>query len=147
MIYCTALNITALTADVVPCETDFVIVSQGRYERRVALAIGECKAKGGEITEEDVQNLNRVADAFERTRIEPFIIFAKTASFAPEEIARCQAAQGPNRRRVVLLSDRELEPYFVYERTKREFEIRSSAVSFEDLAQATEAIYFNPMPK
>jgi hypothetical protein len=146
MIYCTAMNIAGLTADVAPCETDFVIVSQRYYERRIPLAIGECKAKG-EITEQDVQNLKRVADAFQRTRIEPFIVFAKTGSFKPEEIARCQAAQIPYRSRVILLSDRELEPYFVYERTDKEFEIHHSAISFEDLARATEAIYFNPIPK
>ena len=146
MIYCTAMNIAGLTADVAPCETDFVIVSQRYYERRIPLAIGECKAKG-EITEQDVQNLKRVADAFQRTRIEPFIVFAKTGSFKPEEIARCQAAQIPYRSRVILLSDREPEPYFVYERTDKEFEIHHSAISFEDLARATEAIYFNPIPK
>ena len=146
MIYCTAMNIAALTADVAPCETDFVIVSQPHFERRVALAIGECKTKG-EITEQDIENLKMVADAFKRTRIEPFIVFAKTASFTPEEIVRCHRAQGRYGHRVILLSDRELEPYFVYERTGKEFEIYPSAISFEDLAQATENIYFNPRPK
>jgi hypothetical protein len=146
MIYCTAVNITALSADVESCETDFVIVSQGHYERRVSLAIGECKTNS-DITAQDVQNLKRVADAFERTRIEPFIIFAKTAPFKPEEIACCQAAQGLYHRRVILLSDRELEPYFIYERTEREFEIPPSAISFEDMAQATENIYFHPRPR
>ena len=44
----------------------------------------------------------------------------------------------------ILLSDRELEPYFVYERTEKEFDIRASAISFEDLARATDSIYFHP---
>jgi hypothetical protein len=146
MIYSTAMNITGVTADVARCETDFVIVSQRHYGRRIPIAMGECKASG-EITDGDVQNLKRVADAFEGTRMEPFIVFAKTASFTREEITRCQTAQKAYGHRVILLSGRELEPYFVYERTEKEFEIRSSAVSFEDLARATEGIYFNPRPK
>jgi hypothetical protein len=145
LIYTTAMNISPITANVVPCETDFVIVERGTYELKVPLAIGECKARQ-EISEQDVQNLGRVADAFARTRIEPFIIFSKTTSFTPEEVARCQAAQGRRDWRVILLSDRELEPYFVYERTATEFKIRSTAVSLEDLARATQDIYFNPKP-
>jgi len=92
MIYTTAMNISPVSADIAPCETDFVVVGQPNYERRVPLAIGECKAKG-EITEGDVRNLTKVADAFRRMRIQPFIVFAKTASFTPEETVRCQTAQ------------------------------------------------------
>jgi hypothetical protein len=48
---------------------------------------------------------------------------------------------------VILLSDRELEPYFMYERAEKEFVIRPSAISLEDMAQATQDIYFDPKPK
>jgi hypothetical protein len=146
MIYTTAMKISPITASVLPCETDFVLVGRGTYELKIPLAIGECKA-GQEISEQDVQNLGRVADAFAGTRIEPFIIFAKATSFTPEEVALCRAAQGRRHLRVILLSARELEPYFVYERTATEFEIRSTAVSLEDLARATQNIYFRPIPK
>jgi len=110
------------------------------------LAIGECKSND-EITEQDVANLKRVADAFPSERIATYVIFSKTAPFTPAEIQRCRAAQDPHRLRVILLSDRELEPYFVYERTEKEFEIHSAAISFEDLARATQHIYFEPRPK
>jgi hypothetical protein len=146
MIHTTAMNLAPVTADVAPCETDFVIVGRSTYDRRIPLAIGECKGRK-EITEQDVRNLARIADAFLRTRIEPFIVFAKTTSFTQDEIARCRQAQGPHSSRVILLSARELEPYFVYERTEKEFEIRSSAISLEDLARATQNIYFDPKPK
>jgi hypothetical protein len=146
MIYTTAMKISPIKANVLPCETDFVLVGRGTYELKVPLAIGECKARQ-EISEQDVQNLGRVADAFAGTRIEPFIIFAKTTSFTPEEVARCRAAQGQRHLRVILLSARELEPYFVYERTAKEFEIRSTAVSLEHLARETQNIYFRPVPK
>jgi hypothetical protein len=48
---------------------------------------------------------------------------------------------------VILLSDRELEPYFVYERTEKEYEVRATAISLEDLAKATKNIYFEPRRK
>jgi hypothetical protein len=143
MIYSTAMSIAPLTADIARCETDFVIISQRHYERRTPLAIGECKSNG-EITAQDVQNLTRVADALDGDRVEPFIIFAKTSPFTQEEIERCRTAQPEHRFRAILLSDRELEPYFVYERTETEFDIRSSAISLEDLARATDSIYFHP---
>lgn len=146
MIYTTAMNIAPVSANVAPCESDFVIVCRGNYERKIPMAIGECKGRK-EITMQDVQNLTRIADAFVRTRIEPFIIFAKTTSFTPEEVVRCRQAQGPYGSRVILLSARELEPYFVYERTEEEFDIRSTAISLEDLARATVNIYFEPRPK
>jgi hypothetical protein len=110
------------------------------------MAIGECKSNL-EITEDDVQHLRQVADAFPRRRIECYIIFSKTSSFSPDEIARCRKAQGEFQQRVILLSERELEPYFVYERTSKEYDVRTSAISLRDLAKATQNIYFEPRPK
>ena len=48
---------------------------------------------------------------------------------------------------MILLSNRELEPYFVYEWAAKEFEIDSTAISFEDLAKTTHELYFHPRPK
>jgi hypothetical protein len=95
----------------------------------------------------DVRKLTQVADALPKDRIQPYIVFSKTVPFTPEEIARCRAAQPPGRKRVILLSDRELEPYFVYERAAREFEIDQTAISLEDLANTTHSLYFHPRPK
>jgi hypothetical protein len=105
------------------------------------------KSAGGEITEADVQNLSRVADLFEKTTLTPYIVFAKLGTFTDAEVERCKLAKDRHRSRVILLSGRELEPYFVYERTSKEFEIDSTAVSLQDLAQATESIFFAPCPK
>ncbi len=118
MIYTTSMTIEPTTAKIVPCETDFVVVSQKGYRNTVDLAIGECKANGGEITEDDVRKLTQVADAFPTNRLQPFIVFAKTTPFTTEEIARCGGAQTPDQLRVIMLSDRELEPYHVYERAE-----------------------------
>lgn len=147
MIYVTSMTIDPVGAKIVPCETDLVIISEkGFYEDTIGLAIGECKGLG-EITEEDVRKLTQVADVFPSDRIHAFIIFSKTAAFTAGEIARYRAAQPPGRKRVILLSDRELEPYFVYERPAKEFEIDSTAISLQDLANTTHALYFDPKPK
>src|SRR6266478_522059 len=147
MIYATSMTLEPAGARIVPCETDVVIVSEkGFYDDAVGIAVGECKGRG-EITEEDLRKLTQVADAFPKDRIQPYIVFSKTAPFTAEEIARCRAAQPPGRKRVILLSDRELEPYFVYERAAKDFEINPTAVSLEDLANTTHAVYFNPRPK
>jgi hypothetical protein len=41
----TGMNLEPISAAIEACETDFVIIIQEGYEQRVALAIGECKAK------------------------------------------------------------------------------------------------------
>jgi hypothetical protein len=74
-------------------------------------------------------------------------VFSKTTRFSTEEVERCRAAQGQYQRRVILLSERELEPYFMYEQAEKEFVIPSSAISLEDMAQATQNIYFDPKLK
>jgi hypothetical protein len=48
---------------------------------------------------------------------------------------------------VILLSNRELEPYHVYERTAQEFDIRGTAISLRDLALATLRVFFEPKRK
>ncbi len=142
MIYTTAMNIKPVTAPIDECETDLVVLTQG-YGGRVQLVIGECKTHK-EITVQDVQNLKKVADALPRERIEVFILFSKLAPFTVEEIERCRIAQDPHQYRVILLSDRELEPYSVYERTAKEYGINKIAISLDDLARNTHLVYFDP---
>ena len=75
----------------------------------------------------------------------PYAIFAKTAPFTQAEIDRCKEAQkGGRRSSIILLSDRELEPYFVYGRAAKDFEIDSTAISLSDLARTTCQLYFHP---
>jgi hypothetical protein len=140
----TGMNLGPVSAAVEPCETDFVVISEEPFERKVALAIGECKT-GREIEAEDVRKLTLIADALSATkRIEPYIIFSKPAPFTQDELTRCSAAQPQFGKRVILLSDRELEPHFVYELAKEEFDIPPGSSSLHDLARATDSIYFTP---
>jgi hypothetical protein len=128
------------------CETDLFVAVDG-YDR-VSIAVGECKDAKGEISADDVRNMMAVADAFPRNHFHTYVIFAKTAPFTQEEIDRCKEAQnGGGRSSIILLSDRELEPYFVYERAAKDFEIDSTAISLSDLARTTYQLYFHPTSK
>jgi hypothetical protein len=127
------------------CETDLVVISKN-HEGRTQLVIGESKSKM-QVSEDDVENLRHVADAFPEERVEPYILFSKLSSFTPEEIELCRTAQGRYRYRVIMLSDRELEPYFIYERTAEEVDLGQDrhAVCLEDLAKVTDRIYSVPL--
>ena len=70
-------------------------------------------------------------------------MLSKLAPFTPDEIQTARSLNGEYERRVILLTARELEPYMIYERTKREFpNIRGYGGTPEDLAQTTSEIYF-----
>lgn len=145
--YTTGTELEPTTANIQKCETDFVLLAESLREKTLQVAIGECKGNK-EITADDAQKMGLVADALaEGEGCEVFIVFSKTSRFTPEEVERCRLVQGLYQQRVILLSDRELEPYFLYERAEQEFEIRRSAISLEDMAQATQDIYFDPKPK
>lgn len=143
-IYTTAMEIKPISVSIEPCEIDFIIMTVG-LDERVQLVIAECKTNE-EISEKEVNKLKSVADTFPVDSIDVFILFSKTSAFQDVEIKRCQIAQDQHRNRVILLSSRELEPYHIYERTSREFQIDARASFLEDLAQATNDIYFNPKP-
>jgi hypothetical protein len=145
--YTTGTDLDPVTANIQKCETDFVLIVEATRTKTLQIAIGECKSDGGEITADDVTKLSRVADALTEKSCEPFIIFSKTSGFTPAEIERCKAAQALYRRRAILLSKRELEPYHLYEQTAKEFEISPYASSLDQMAQATHNIFFEPRPK
>lgn len=138
--------------DLPKCEVDFVWLIPQSYPEKAVVLIGECKDRGGKIEDErdtgtidakDIANLRRVADALPRKRFNTFIVLAKLCPFTAEEIALAKTLNEEYRRRVILLTARELEPYHFYERTKLEFKgINEHASTPEDLANTTAAIYF-----
>ena len=145
MLFTTSLE---LSCDIprIRCETDLVVLHPER-DGRVGLVIGECKTRGN-IEERDVTNLAKVANVFPKERFDVFLLFAKLAPFSEEEIEICRKAQDDTRPRVILLSDRELEPYWVYELAEKEFVIREPyGSSLADMAIATIQLYFNPVRK
>ncbi len=135
------------------CESDFVWIIPKPYPEKTVVMIGECKDRGskkeagkknGTIDADDINNLRRVADVLPHNRFSTFIVLAKLCPFTPEEIELPKTLNDKYRRRAILLTDRELEPYHIYERTQLQFKnIRPYAGTPEDLANNTALIYFS----
>lgn len=146
------------TAAIEACEADLVILASSfpHSGKQLELVIAECKDAGGEITDEDVRKLSKVAGALRKGPFDVFILFAKCGQFTDAEIQRCKNArpklfenQGQVHylNNIIMLSARELEPYYLYEQTEKEFEIKLYAHTFEELAMNTVNIFFEPKPK
>jgi hypothetical protein len=141
-LYSPSLNLTPKDGSP-PLEVDFVWMVTRQSERRTVVILGECKDQMDDaIDENDIRNLRRAAEALPRSRFEAFLLLAKLAPFSPEEVALARTLNDGLRPRVIMLTARELEPYHLFERTKKEFNIHEYASSAEDLAQVTTQIYF-----
>ena len=141
--YTTAMTLDPLRTPIRSCETDFASMISRRD--KIEIAVGECKTRG-EITDDDVEKMKAVADAFPRDRFDPYVVFAKLAPFTAEEIERAGRLNDRYRRRLILLTRRELEPYFIYKRAEKEIGERLVAVSLSDMAKATERLFLRKAP-
>lgn len=140
-IYTTAMDLKPKGATIPSCETDFVVLTTRGHDRKVQIAVGECKTRQP-ITADDVRKLKAVGDAFPADKYDVYVVFAKLNSFGAEEIECIKSVNNCYHRRAIMLTDRELEPYFVYERTAKEFDIKGTTVSFEDMAIVTDRVFF-----
>jgi hypothetical protein len=146
MMYSTAMKSRSAGASIEPCESDFVAVVSGKtgvMEKPVQIVIGEAKSEGP-IDAQDVRKLGKLADAIPRDLAQTFILFSKTGTFSPEEIALAQTLNAEHRHRVILWSRDELEPYFLYERAKPKLGQDTHAVSLVDMVNVTRRLYFTP---
>lgn len=100
----------------------------------------------GTIDERDVANLRAVADALPSKRFKTFFLFAKLTAFTREEIDAAKTLNDQWKRRAILLTGRELEPWHICQRTNVELNIDAHGGSAEQLANATAQIYFSPPP-
>jgi hypothetical protein len=122
-------------------EVDFVWIIGERYLGKTAIILGECKDQGP-ITAEDIASLKRIADALPRKRFETFVLLSQLAPFSADEIENAKMLNDKYRRRVILLTARELEPYFIYERARAEVSAERYAGTPEAMAAMTAKIYF-----
>ena len=140
----TGLNLKPAGASIHTCEIDFAWLEQ-QSDGRLDLAIGECKSQGpaggSAIKSDDVEKLKAVAEAL-RPIARVSIVFSKTASFTPEEVALCKGLSGTEGLGVILLSDTELEPYFVYSDRVKAGEVALSVIALDDLVKGTRRFYF-----
>lgn len=138
-----------------PCEVDFAWLIPYPYPERTVVIIGECKDRGhtsnrsgdgSTINKNDIENLLAVADSFPTERFEVYILLAKLCSFTPTEIELARSLNSEYQQRVIMLTERELEPYRLFERTEKRFRIDPYGRSPADLARATVAIFLDPQP-
>ena len=150
--YSTALELSPENADINNSETDIAVLLNG-YDGKTQLIIGECKSHK-EISAQDVENLIKIADSFPKDRIEVFILFSKLCQFSIEEIDLIKKTRIEFKlpkeiiyqNRAIMFTDRELEPYFVYEQTAKEFQIDRFAVGTKNLVDNTVKIFIDPIP-
>jgi len=153
-IYSPSLDLESeILGDPQKCEIDFVWLIPRHYPDRVVVILGECKDRGGKkdgakdtgtIDEKDIDHLRRVADALPRKRFDTFIVLAKLCPFSANEIALAKTLNDKYRRRAILLTARELEPYHFYDRTKLQCKnIKEYASTAEELANNTAQMYFS----
>lgn len=131
------------------CEVDFVWIIPRPYPKKIEIILGECKDQGPIKADEfkrDIENLKRVADALPSKRFKTFILLAKLNPFTQEEIDQAKTLNTEYEQRSILLTSRELEPYFIYERTKSEFDIDGYGGTPETLATNTAKMYFRAKP-
>ena len=142
--YATAVNFIPRGAAIEPCESDFVVVCAGRRasEAPVQIVIGEAKSEGP-FDASDVRKLGRLADAVPRELADVFILFSKAGTFSPDEIALARTLNTRRRRRVILWSREELEPYNAYERSKEKLGKSWMSSALTELADNTHALFFS----
>ncbi len=139
LLYTTAMSLQSNNHKFGKCETDFIALLPKHYSGRIQIAIGECKTSNL-VEKDDVSNLQLIAEKFPKNKFDIFIIFAKLTEFTEKEIRNVMTLK--DKSKIILLTARELEPYFLYERITKEFNFEITGGSFEGMAQMTQNIYF-----
>jgi hypothetical protein len=126
-----------------PCEMDFMVIEHRR--REIKWALGEAKAAGGEIDAKDVDNMKGVAEQLKKIGAEMYLIFAKTAErFTEKEIALFAATKRDGYP-VILLTNKEIEPYNPYYNGNEQEQLPHRYVhSFDDMVRNSEFRYLRP---
>lgn len=147
LMYTTALNFQSPAGAIEPCEADFLAVvvgAEGINEALVQILFGEAKTHAA-FDAVDVVKLGTLADAVPYDLADAFIMFAKTDAFTEDEIRLAQTLNDHHRRRVILWSREELEPYDVYERSEVRLGQRQYATTLTDMASITDLLWFQPV--
>ena len=137
-LYVTAMNIECDGTNQ-NCETDFIVISWN-HDGKVSIVISECKTRKP-IEAQDVKNLTTVADKLASKHIETYILFSKITDFSDAEVEMCMQAQEQYRSRVIMLTDRELEPSFLYQEAKKSFQVENCGTNWEIMALNTKVIF------
>jgi hypothetical protein len=140
VMHATALS---LSSEGRSCEVDYVVFHYGEFagEDRLRIAIGEAKGGGGEINEQDIQNMRFIREQLEKQHIACYLAFSKTTdAFTVTELERFRKLRD-DEVPVILLTNRELEPYEPYLEDEDGSLPERYAHSFADMARNSEARY------
>lgn len=110
--YSTALN---LEFDGKKCEIDFCVVHKSLHYNNTEMVIGECKSAGGRIEQVDVDNLVFVRNKMKGLGINCYLAFSKVDNTYTAEELNLIRPLIQKHVPVIILSNLELEPYFIYE--------------------------------
>ena len=144
--YVPSLVLSRELADPFKTEVDFVWIIPRLYPRRTEIILGECKDLGPIKPEEfkrDIENLRVLAESLPEKTFKTFILLSKLTRFESHEVELAKTLNTHDQQRTILLTERELEPYFIYQRTKAKFAIEEYAGTPEKLARNTAKIYFS----
>lgn len=146
-VYSPSLDLVPLDVDakLPTCEVDFVWLSNEVFPERPSIIVAECKDQGSTNIEDfrhDFENLRQVANAIPASTFAAYMLYAKLVPFTAAEIEVAREMNAGPCFRVILLTARELEPYFMFERLEAERGIKSHAGSAAELAKMTHAVYF-----
>lgn len=122
-----------------PKEIDFLAIEFGGRSQKEGsrIVIGEAKDRFKPFDANDVDTMKLIAAAFPKERFDVYIVFAKLNEFTEAEIAlAADLAQSHN---VILLTDKELEPYHVYDRAGLDFD--GYAGDLDGLVRGSAALY------
>jgi hypothetical protein len=143
LMYSTAMKFLPAGAAIEPCESDFVAVVEGTPGKSpVQIVFGEAKTEGP-IDAQDMRKLGKLVDAVPSELAQTYLLFSKTGALSPDEIALAKSLNTGHRRRVILWSRDELEPYFTYERSQNKLGQKWHAVSLTDMADITHRLYLS----
>jgi len=144
--YSPALNLTGTRT----CEVDLLVIQHGEQTLRsrdatlrglIEVGVGECKDAGGRIDQRDVDNLLWVREQFERKSIRCVVIFSKSADeFSADELVLFRRL-AERRVPLILLTNRELEPYDPYEEYRDVALPERYAFTLDDMAANSRFIY------
>lgn len=101
------------------CEIDFCVL-QYKGNRGIQIGIAECKSDGQKITSQDVSNLKRVQDELIKHGLDCYIIFSKTTDEYSDDEKRLFKDLHNEKRKFIVLSNPELEPYHPFWERKDE---------------------------
>jgi hypothetical protein len=87
--------------------------------------------------------LGKLANAIPKHLGQCFILFSKTEAFTPDEVALARTLNSQHERRVILWSQEELEPYFLYERAADRLGQSHYATTLTEMANVTHELWFS----